>query len=161
MDVTEEKPITVMYGTVNGNSEVLAEETSEELDDVGIPNRLISMNDFDPQRIHQIDKLLLIISTDSGGVPPYMAEDLYQYLSKEIEADLNHLVYSVLALGDTYYPNFCQAGKDFDHMLNELGARRVVERVDCDIRFWDDFDYWLDSVKEFLEQQEWLEPANV
>jgi len=161
MDVTEEKPITVMFGTVTGNSEVLAEETSEELDDVGIPNRLISMNDFDPQRIHQIDKLLLIISTDSGGVPPYMAEDLYQYLSKEIEADLNHLVYSVLALGDTYYPNFCQAGKDFDHMLNELGARRVVERVDCDIRFWDDFDYWLDSVKEFLEQQEWLEPANV
>lgn len=143
-------PLHILYGTTTGNSEVLAEETTDKLTEMGLDTELSSTEDFNSEELYQIETLLLIISTDSGGVPPWMAEDFYTFLNEETEVNLNHLSYSVLALGDSYYPEFCQAGKDFDHMLESLGARRIAERVDCDIRYWDDFDYWLTNVCSVL-----------
>ncbi|HLR24838.1 MAG TPA: flavodoxin domain-containing protein, partial [Fodinibius sp.] len=129
-------PIRILYGTVTGNSEILAEEAAEKLTDMGLTIKLSSTEDFNAEELYQMETLLFVVSTDSGGVPPWMAEDFYKFLNEKVEPDLNHLSYSVLALGDSYYPEFCQAGKDFDHMLEELGAHRLAERVDCDIRFW-------------------------
>jgi sulfite reductase (NADPH) flavoprotein alpha-component len=93
------------------------------------------------------------MSTDNDGDPPMMVEDFYESLDEKMESDLHHLSYSVLALGDSYYPNFCQAGKDFDEMLEKLGAKRMAERVDCDIQFWADFDKWLDNVLSVLMEK--------
>lgn len=36
--------------------------------------------------------------------------------------------YSVLALGDQTYEFFCQAGKDVDALLENLGAERICKR---------------------------------
>lgn len=146
-------PIHILYGTTTGNSEILAEETAEKLMELGLANELSDTADFNFEKLHRIDTLLLIISTDSGGVPPWMAEDFYKFLNEKDEPDLNHLSYSVLALGDSYYPEFCQAGKDFDRMLAQLGAHRIAERVDCDIQYWDDFDYWFENVRTALEKK--------
>src|SRR5699024_11175110 len=92
------KPIRILFGTVTGNSEVLAEETAEKLTDMGLDTELSSTEDFNPEELQQVETLLLIVSTDSGGVPPWMAEDLYQFLDTKTEPDLDHLTYSVLAL---------------------------------------------------------------
>ena len=48
---------------------------------------------------------------------------------------LEGVSYGVLALGDTGYDEFCQAGKLFDIRLEQLGATRVVTRTDCDVDF--------------------------
>ena len=45
--------------------------------------------------------------------------------------------FGVLALGDTGYDEFCQAGKLIDMRLEQLGATRLVDRVDCDVDFED------------------------
>lgn len=147
-------PIQILFGTTTGNSEILAEETAEKLSDQGYSYELCSTEDFSHEKLYQIEQLLLIVSTDSGGVPPFMAEDFYQYLNDKTEPDLDHLKYSVLALGDSYYPQFCQAGKDFDNMLEELGAHRIAERVDCDIRFWDDYDDWINKVISAISKEQ-------
>ena len=63
---------------------------------------------------------------------------------------LNGLNYSVLALGDTSYELFCQAGKDIDARLEKLGANRIYERVDCDIDFEDNYEDWAQGVLEVL-----------
>lgn len=145
-------PIQILFGTVTGNSEVLAEETAEKLNEMGLNTELSATENFNPDELYQMETLLLIISTDSGGVPPWMAEDFYKFLNEKNEADLQHLSFSVLALGDSYYPEFCQAGKDFDRMLGELGAHRIADRVDCDIHFWDDFEIWFEEVCSVLTE---------
>jgi sulfite reductase (NADPH) flavoprotein alpha-component len=44
---------------------------------------------------------------------------------------LDGIEFGVLALGDTAYAEFCATGRKIDERLAALGAKRVVERVDC------------------------------
>lgn len=144
----------ILYGTTSGNSELVADELAEKLDKKGFSYRLSDTSDFDPEILYSIETLLLLMSTDGDGEPPWMAEDFYRYLEEKQDADLDHLGYSVLALGDTDYDNFCQAGKDFDRMLKELGARRIAERVDCDEHYWQYAEDWIEAICSVMEQEE-------
>lgn len=140
----------ILYGTTSGNSELVAGELAERFDKNGISYRLSDTSDFDPKLLNEIETLLLLMSTDGDGDPPLMSEDLYQYLEEKQNADLDHLRYSVLALGDSDYDHFCRAGKDFDRMLERLGAQRIADRIDCDDHYWQDFDYWLKDVLQAI-----------
>jgi sulfite reductase (NADPH) flavoprotein alpha-component len=56
--------------------------------------------------------------------------------------------YGVLALGDTAYAEFCAIGKKIDERLAALGAKRAVERVDCDLDFATPAGAWIgDALK--------------
>ncbi len=52
----------------------------------------------------------------------------------------------MLALGDTSYPLFCQAGEDVDQRLNKLGAQRLIEIKKCDTDFEEDANTWIDEL---------------
>ena len=54
--------------------------------------------------------------------------------------------YSVCALGDTSYEQFCQTGKDIDQRLETLGATRLVSRKDCDVDYDGPYQEWLAEV---------------
>jgi sulfite reductase (NADPH) flavoprotein alpha-component len=54
--------------------------------------------------------------------------------------------YAVFALGDTSYAEFCECGKQFDQRLSELGANRLLARVDSDVDFEGPFSKWLEAV---------------
>ncbi len=142
----EVAPVWIIYGTHTGNSMQLAEEAAEEIEKQGRKVEVCDMDDFDVEKLQQIERLLIIVSTDGEGDPPLMAEDLLEFLQSEKAPWLGHLSYSVLALGDTDYYDFCQAGKDFDSVLEKLGATRVAERVDCDVDFEENYAKWLASV---------------
>lgn len=146
-------PLQIIFGTVTGNSEVLAEETATKLKEAGFPVELNTMEDISIKDLDRIETLLVIVSTDSGGSPPFMAVDLYKSLRDKTDADLQHLSYSVLALGDSYYLDFCQTGKDFDRMFEGLGACKIMERRDLDIDYWDDFYHWFDDILAALSKR--------
>ncbi len=66
---------------------------------------------------------------------------------------LEHLQYSVLALGDSSYEFFCKTGKDLDEQFAKLGATRIVPRTDCDVDYDDAAAQWFSAVQqEFLKQ---------
>ena len=76
---------------------------------------------------------------------------------------LDGTFFSVLALGDTSYEFFCESGKDWDQRLEQLGATRLVVRVDCDVDYDSMAETWaldalaataaVDGNGTFLEDQ--------
>ena len=62
--------------------------------------------------------------------------------AERCEARIN---FSVLALGDTNYEQFCAAGKKIDARLATLGAKRVHPLVDCDLDYEAKAKGWSES----------------
>ena len=58
--------------------------------------------------------------------------------------------YAVCGLGDTTYPYFAQAGRDFDHLLAARGGHRVLQRHDCDVDFEEPFAAFTAAVLDQL-----------
>jgi sulfite reductase (NADPH) flavoprotein alpha-component len=143
-------PVRILYGTHTGTSQMLAQETARYLQQAGTPTIVTDMESFDPGDLPGLRRLVIIVSTDGDGEPPLMAEGLLEYLRGAAAPRLPGLRYGVVALGDTRYYRFCQAGRDFDTELRRLGAARVMERQDLDTDYEDGFQKWLLSVPEAL-----------
>jgi sulfite reductase (NADPH) flavoprotein alpha-component len=71
---------------------------------------------------------------------------LWEAANSDEAPNLENLRYSVLALGDTSYDLFCQAGIDWDNRLETLGATRLFDRVDCDVDFEAPAEKWISEV---------------
>lgn len=140
--------LTILYGTHGGNSRALAEALHARAKQAGLPARLVDMTDYAPRRLAQETHLLIVVSTQGDGEPPEAAAALHAHLRSTRAPRLDPLHYGVLALGDSSYPRFCQTGRDFDARLAELGATRLIERVDCDLDFQRTAEPWLASALE-------------
>jgi sulfite reductase (NADPH) flavoprotein alpha-component len=51
----------------------------------------------------------------------------------------------VLALGDTAFDLFCEAGIQWDDVMAEKGAFRLHERIDCDTDYDDYYEDWMEE----------------
>src|SRR6185312_5447333 len=93
-----------------------------------------------------------VVSTHGDGDPPDRALPFFELLQSRKAPRLEHVSYSVLALGDSSYEKFCEAGRQFDARLEALGARRLHAREECDVDFEAPAARWIDSVVGKLEQ---------
>ena len=93
------------------------------------------MDGFDLSSFSSMKRVLIICSTWGEGDMPDNAEDLWQEANSDSAPKLDGTFFSVLALGDTSYEFFCESGKDWDQRLEQLGATRLVDRVDCDVDY--------------------------
>ncbi|WP_308639775.1 assimilatory sulfite reductase (NADPH) flavoprotein subunit [Paenibacillus silvisoli] len=153
------KDVTVLFGSQTGNSHKLAKKLAGKLQDQGLQVTLSSMIDFKPNALKKVENLLLLVSTHGEGDPPDNAISFYEFLHSKRAPQLNDMTFSVLALGDTSYEFFCKTGKDFDERLEELGAKRIAPRVDCDVDFDDAAEQWFSSVLASLGQAAAAAPA--
>src|SRR5690606_24121636 len=128
---TAVQKLTVLYGSHTGNCEALAHNLTTLAKTQNFEVELMHMASFKPRNLKQVTKLAVLVSTHGIGEPPVQAEELHQFLHGKKAPDLSHISYAVLALGDSSYVDFCQTGKDFDAVLEKLGAKRTIPRVDC------------------------------
>ncbi|SDY08197.1 sulfite reductase (NADPH) flavoprotein alpha-component [Salimicrobium album] len=147
------RTITVLYGSHTGNCEELAEQLSKNLKEKDFQVTVSSMDDFKTKNLKKTEDLLVLTSTHGDGDPPDNAMTFYEFLFSKRAPELKDVRYSVLALGDSSYEFFCQTGKDIDARLEELGAERLYERVDCDLDFEEPAETWKEGVLEKLEEQ--------
>ncbi|WP_274362083.1 assimilatory sulfite reductase (NADPH) flavoprotein subunit [Paenibacillus thermotolerans] len=145
------KEVTVLFGSQTGNSSSLAKKLSKMLTEQGFQVTLSSMSDFKPNGLKKVQNLLVIVSTHGEGEPPDNAISFYEFLHGKRAPQLEGVNYSVLALGDTSYEWFCKTGKDFDQRLEQLGAKRLAPRVDCDVDFAEPAAEWMKQVLESLQ----------
>ena len=143
--------LTVLYGTESGNSENLADLTVKAAQGKGFKAKAVNMADINVGKLKDIQNLLLIVSTWGEGDPPETATDFYEAFMGDQAPKLPNTRYSVLGLGDTSYEEFCKMGIDFDARLEGLGAKRIYNRVDCDVDFDDDFAKWHKGALGMLE----------
>ncbi len=139
-------PVTILVGTESGNGTTLAQRFKKAAASKGLAPTVVDLGDFEPESIQDLEHVALITSTHGDGQPPENAHALYAYLFSEEAPRLHNLRFSVLALGDRNYPQFCQCGRDFDRRLEELGAQRYHERIDCDVDYDPPFAQWLEGV---------------
>lgn len=117
--------LTILYGSMTGNAEDLAKLAAEKASRLGFQPIIKSISECDAQDLPKLGRLLLIVSTYGDGAPATPAKELHRQLFGPDAPELDKLAYAVLALGDSTYPLFCQAGLDFDQQLEKLGAKRV------------------------------------
>ncbi len=141
--------VTLLWASQTGNAEALAERFAQRLRDAGISVELSAMADFAPSKLASTQNLALISSTFGDGDPPDNGESFWHSLSRA-ETRLESLRFAVLALGDPNYDQFCHHGKQLDQRLLELGATRLLERVDCDTEFEERADAWLARFQQTL-----------
>ena len=141
--------LTILVGSQTGNALNLALGISGQLSADGIDNECFPMDEIDPETILELQKLLIVTSTYGDGEAPDNASEWLSFL-KFSELDLSHLEYAVLGLGDNYYPHFCQCAKDFDQYLARQGARQLLERLDCDLYYEEQYPEWVEKLKQVL-----------
>ncbi len=155
----EASTLTVMYGSQTGNAKHEAVAFNEHLVKQGIKTNLVSMADYKPRKIKDETHLVLFVSTHGEGDAPDDAVEFHEFLSSKKAPKLDKLQYAVVGLGDTSYEFFCQTGKDFDAMLAKLGAKPIVERLDCDVDYADDIAAWAKTATQKLVAS--LKPVTV
>ena len=94
--------------------------------------------------------MFVIISTQGEGDPPLTGGKLHSYFKNGEAPQLENLKFAVFALGDSSYEFYCQTGKDFDGFLENLGATRVLDRVDADLDFEEPAEQWMEEVSGIL-----------
>ncbi len=139
-------PLLVLYGSQSGSAEGLAKKFAKEAATKGFAPRVMELNAAAKLDLTQEARAVIITSTWGDGEPPDNATEFWSHISAEAAPKLANLNYSVLALGDKNYSEFCGAGKKFDERLETLGAKRIHPRVDCDLDYEALAKGWMDSV---------------
>jgi sulfite reductase (NADPH) flavoprotein alpha-component len=138
--------LTILYGSQTGNGESVATALAESVRSEGFSVNLHSLADYKPSSLKREALVSLIVSTHGEGDPPDDAELFHEFLLSEKAPNLAGLKYSVLALGDSSYIDFCETGRDFDRRLADLGAERLAPVLECDLDYESAATNWADDI---------------
>lgn len=145
--------LTILFASQTGNAKGVAKQLAENATAAGITVNLKNVADFKAKGLKAETHLLIVASTNGEGEAPDDAIEFHEFLFSKKAPKLDGLTYSVLSLGDSSYEFFCQTGKDFDLRLAELGAKRVLDRVDCDVDYKDAASAWTTSIVAALKDE--------
>ena len=153
--------IAVMYGSQTGNADAISQELADflraEVDGTVIR---CSLNEYiDSNELGAMAKdatcVLIVCSTTGNGEPPENALKFWRKLkARSLDKQLlSGLPYTVLALGDSNYDQFCSTGKQFHKRFQELGAVPMspLYCVDAVGDMEDDVEKWIDSTVRLVK----------
>ncbi|KAI7899617.1 uncharacterized protein BX663DRAFT_537945 [Cokeromyces recurvatus] len=129
-------PITVLFGSDNGNAEGVAKKIATRAKSKGLQVTLMAMDDYgDIQELANETNLVIVCSTAGQGEMPSNAREFWKALNGLVVGDINlsDLRYTVFGLGDSHYwPReedsifYNRPSKLLDAKFENLGATRFV-----------------------------------
>ena len=154
-NAASEKPLagnieaTILYVSETGNSKKIAGDLALKIKSAGGKAKLKAMEQYRFVDLVKEKNLVLITSTHGEGEIPENGKAFYNYLIAE-KPNLSGLKYAILALGDSNYPLFCEAGKIFDVEFKKLLAKEFAPKLDLDLDFEDFISDWQEQILQGL-----------
>ncbi len=145
--------VTLLYASHTGNGKGIAERLATAFSEQGVKYQLLPVAEYRPRDLGKAQTLILVVSTHGEGEPPESAAELYRYLHSKRAPRLDSLSYAVFGLGDSSYEHFCKAARDFDERLLELGAKRLMGRVEADVDFHQSGERWVGEIQRKIGAQ--------
>ena len=124
-------PTLVLFGSQTGQAESLAWQTAGWLQARGEAARVRSLNHTSVDELKTANRAVFITSTYGEGDAPDGAS-VFDEQVMSAAAELPMLRFSMLALGDRQYVNFCGFGRRLDAWLSGTGAQREHDRLEVD-----------------------------
>ncbi|MBM7343666.1 NADPH-dependent assimilatory sulfite reductase flavoprotein subunit [Pantoea coffeiphila] len=143
--------ITILSASQTGNARRLSEQLRDDLLAAKLNVNLVNAGDYKFKQIAQEKLLVVVTSTQGEGEPPEEGVALHKFLMSKKAPKMDASAFAVFGLGDTSYEFFSQAGKDFDNRLAELGATRLLDRVDADVEYAAAAEAWRKQLVEILQ----------
>lgn len=153
-------PLTILFGSQTGNSENLAKRIAKEAGKRAFAPTVHDMAAYAAAQIATAANLLIVTSTYGDGEPPDSAKAFWEWLASDAAPALPQTRFSVCALGDTNYAQFCAFGKSVDARLQALGAVCVSARQDCEVDYEAAFVEWLDRALHALAPASQLQQSS-
>ncbi|MCP0886847.1 flavodoxin [Ligilactobacillus sp. WILCCON 0076] len=117
----------VVFATITGNNEDVADIIAEELEKKGVDVSVEEISQADPADLEDVDICVICPYTYDEGALPDEGMDFYDDLE---DVDLNGKVYAVAGSGDTFYGEyFCTAVDMFGAALENAGAKQGAKTV--------------------------------
>lgn len=122
--------LSIVVGTMYGGALDVAEQVKPLFETAGYDVAIFEQPSLED--LQACELALFCISTTGSGDFPGNIVPFVRRLRDESPA-LNAMRYGMIALGDSSYGDtFCGAGRALDALLEELGARRLGERLEVD-----------------------------
>ena len=139
---------SIFFATETGSSRRIAESLAERSREAGLVVELHDLRDYRPKALARVENALFIVATHGIGEAPDGTEIFFEYWLSDRAPRLELLNYSILALGDSSYADYCEMGRILDKRLRHLGATCVVDRVECDLDIEPSATDWMRQVVE-------------
>ncbi len=145
--------IKIVVGSTYGNAQSVAEDAAQQLQAMGNAVDVLQHAVVADLMRDDFDTLIVCTATIGDGEVPENLLPLYESLEQG-EQDLAHLQYAVIALGDSSYDNFAQAGMLMNEVLEQRSANLIQEALyldACEMHKADDllFD-WIQQLQSQL-----------
>ena len=142
----------IFYATETGHSRQIAAELAANANNAGLSTELHDLRHTRPKVLKGATHAVFVLATHGIGEPPEGSEAFFEFWLSDKAPQLPQLRYSVLALGDSSYADFCAIGRIFDERLRALGANPVIERSECDLDFESPAASWASQVIEHARE---------
>lgn len=135
-DFTVNTSVLIAYASQTGNAEVVAQQCATALN-LPINTSIIPLNNLTLKHLTQLDKVLFVVSTYGDGEAPDNGSLFIGSLSSDLEHSelykkhtaLEHVNYSIIALGDRTYPDFCAFGYQLNDLMLDYGANSLSDVI--------------------------------
>ena len=151
--------LNILYGTQTGNAEGLAMDAAAAACAQGFEAVVQGLDDVTIDAFSAMERVIITIATYGEGEMPDNAGLFWESIYSADMPKLPDMQFGVLALGDTSYDEFCQAGKLLDIRLEQLGATRLIDRLDCDVDYEDVADEWINKTIPLANGGKSVSPA--
>ena len=144
-----DRSLNILFGSQTGNAAGLAEKTAKLASNYGLEPNIVDMDGLDPARLATMKRVMIITSTWGEGEMPDNADAVWNAINANGPA-LGSVHFSVCAIGDTSYDEFCKAGHDWNNKLAALGGTEAYPIQECDVDFEPPWKLWVEEALPML-----------